>query len=143
MPPEPQKYGTQKPQGGRTATDPHPRSADPLPQINGGFKNWLLPRIKGLGLTVSEFALECGLAPATIYFYFSGDSTPSNRSIAKICARLGVPEAEGRAQYTSRMKGRQRFAFALTPEEREDRECRPKPRSIMTRAYRKRLYDLQ
>ena len=40
--------------------------------------------------SVEEFAKKCGLCRKTIYNFLDESKTPSTRTVAKICAGLGI-----------------------------------------------------
>lgn len=70
------------------------------------IKDWLLPKLEDLQMTVSEFADELDISPKTIYRYLTDERRPSPANICKICSYLGVPFEEGRSQYSSSRVGR-------------------------------------
>lgn len=76
------------------------------------IKEWLLPQLDTLGLSIENFARKCSLSRASVYFYMEDTYRPSAGIMAKMCAVLGRPLEEGLRQYTPRKVGR---PAALTP----------------------------
>lgn len=70
------------------------------------IREWLLPKLETLDLSVEQFSREIGISRASLYFYMNDRARPSTQVMAKICHRVGVPFEEGLAQYTPRKVGR-------------------------------------
>lgn len=96
------------------------------------IKDWLLPKLEELQMTVEELAMEVGVQPKTIYRYFTDERRPSPSVMGKICSYLGVPFEDGRAQYSNNRVGRPSGAKMKIRHKRT--------REVMTTAYRKRLF---
>ncbi len=96
------------------------------------IKDWLLPKLEELQMTVEELALEVGVQPKTIYRYFTDERRPSPQVMGKICSYLGIPFEEGRAQYSTNRIGRPSGAKMKIRHKR--------PKEIMTRYRRQMLF---
>jgi transcriptional regulator with XRE-family HTH domain len=70
------------------------------------IKEWLMPKLEAMNLSVEEFADATGLTRASIYNYVCDRHRPNRSAIAKMTRVLGVPLEEGLRQYTSRPRGR-------------------------------------
>jgi len=80
-----------------------------MKQSESGFnhiREWLLPKLDTIGISVEAFADMADISRASIYFYLNDQSRPSTQSMARICRVLGVPVEEGLSQYTSKPLGR-------------------------------------
>lgn len=96
------------------------------------IKDWLLPKLEELQMTVEELALEIGVQPKTIYRYFTDERRPSPAVMGKICSFLEVPFEEGRSQYSNSRVGR--------PSGSKMKIKHKRTREIMTKSYRQRLF---
>lgn len=66
---------------------------------------WLPPLLAERHMSVEELANEAGLTRASIYFYLTDKTRPTEENMARICNVLDVPLEEGLAQYTPRKAG--------------------------------------
>jgi transcriptional regulator with XRE-family HTH domain len=66
---------------------------------------WLPPLLAANNLSVEELANETGLTRASIYFYLTDQTRPTEENMVRICHALGVPLIEGLKQYTPRKRG--------------------------------------
>ena len=76
------------------------------------IREWIVPKLEAGGWSVENFARECGLSRAIIYFYMNDRYRPDEQQMITMCRVLGVPSEEGFAQYTPRHRGR---AFGFRP----------------------------
>ena len=74
------------------------------------IKEWLMPKLEAMNLSIEEFADATGLTRSSIYNYLCDRNRPDRFAIAKITRVLGVPIEEGLHQYTARPRGRPRAA---------------------------------
>lgn len=70
------------------------------------IREWLDPQLDRLGMSIEQFANNCGISKASIYFYRDDRYRPDSSVMAKMCKFLGVPLEEGLRQYTPRKAGR-------------------------------------
>ena len=72
------------------------------------IKQWLLPKLDRIPLSIEMFSREVGVSRAIIYRYLSDQSRPESQTMVRMCRVLGVPFSEGLAQYTPKRVGRPR-----------------------------------
>jgi transcriptional regulator with XRE-family HTH domain len=82
------------------------KGKDTLPQGHNNIRQWLEPQLDKNEWSVESFARKCGITRAAIYLFLSGQNTPSEQTMAKMCKALGRPLQEGLSQYTPKPKGR-------------------------------------
>lgn len=70
------------------------------------IKEWLIPKLETMDLTIEKFAEACGLTRASVYFYLKDITRPNSTTMKVMCDVLGVPFEEGLRQYTPRRRGR-------------------------------------
>jgi transcriptional regulator with XRE-family HTH domain len=58
-------------------------------------------------LSVEKFAASIGVTRTIVYHYLSNKKRPTLSTLVKICERLGITLAEGKAIITPRETGRQ------------------------------------
>jgi transcriptional regulator with XRE-family HTH domain len=75
------------------------------PNFNN-IRNWLLPKLEELGMSVEQFARAAKLTRAMVYFYMSDRNRPSEQAMIRMCQVLGCPPEEGMRQYTPNKIGR-------------------------------------
>lgn len=78
------------------------------------IKQWLIPQLDKLSMSVEQFANTAGLSRAAIYHYFEDRHRPDEQSMARICHVLGVPLEQGLRQYTQRKRGKPRGMSSST-----------------------------
>jgi transcriptional regulator with XRE-family HTH domain len=62
-----------------------------------------------LGLSVEKFSLACGVTRTSVYFYLSGKSIPSSKTLHKMAHVLGIPSEKLFATLPTREPGGQPF----------------------------------
>lgn len=72
------------------------------------IKEWMLPKLDKLGISVEQLAMRAGVGRAAIYHYFTDYARPTEQTMAKICHVIGAPLEEGLQQYTPRIPGRRK-----------------------------------
>jgi transcriptional regulator with XRE-family HTH domain len=70
------------------------------------LKKWLTPLLEERGWSIEEFGRKVGVTRATIYHYMTDKRRPTVERMKQICEALGVPAAEGLAQFTVNPVGR-------------------------------------
>lgn len=76
------------------------------------IREWLLPKLADRQQTIENFARECGLSRASVYFYLTDKTRPESTTMKVMCDVLGVSFEEGLAQYSPRKMGRPMKSFA-------------------------------
>jgi transcriptional regulator with XRE-family HTH domain len=72
------------------------------------IRDWLMPKLEAIGLSVEQLANLTGLSRASIYFYLNDVTRPTEENMKKICDAVGAPFEEGLRQYTPKRAGRPR-----------------------------------
>ena len=72
------------------------------------LKKWLTPLLEERGWSIEEFGRKVGVTRAAIYHYMTDRNRPTVERMRQIYEALGVPAAEGLAQFTPRIAGRPR-----------------------------------
>lgn len=70
------------------------------------IRQWLIPQLDRIQMSIEQFARRCKISRAAIYFYLDDKYRPTTGTMAKMCAVLGIPLEEGLRQYTERKPGR-------------------------------------
>lgn len=70
------------------------------------IREWLLPKLDALNLSIEQFARKAKISRASVYFYLDDTYRPSTGIMLRMCEVLGVPLAEGLRQYSERKPGR-------------------------------------
>lgn len=70
------------------------------------IREWLLPQLMDRNQSIEQFARECGLSRASVYFYLEDTTRPTSETMKVMCDVLGVPFEEGLRQYVPKRAGR-------------------------------------
>jgi transcriptional regulator with XRE-family HTH domain len=70
------------------------------------LKEWLLPKIEKMGLSVEKFSRLAKISRASVYYWFGDVTRPDDQTMARVCQVVGAPLEEGLRQYTPKPEGR-------------------------------------
>jgi transcriptional regulator with XRE-family HTH domain len=72
------------------------------------LKEYLLPKLEELGMSVEQFARAIGKTRTAVYYYLHDKNRPVEEVAAAMAHVLNVPVEEVLRQYTPRRQGRPR-----------------------------------
>ena len=77
------------------------------------FGDYLRQIIRASGIPIPELAEKCGVKRSTLYYYMTGDRTPSKKTVERLCEILVLSPKDTERMVIRKRAGRPRKPVTL------------------------------